>query len=65
MRTTLTVLATGVGLLALTACASTFSTPAGSSQAQSSLIGTNAVPRPAATVLDHPSRGAKPLGWMQ
>jgi hypothetical protein len=65
MRSTIAFLATGAGVLALTACASTFSNSTGASQAQSSLLGSSAVPRPAATALDYPSRGAQPLGWLK
>ncbi|HEY1682797.1 MAG TPA: hypothetical protein VGF98_14220 [Candidatus Tumulicola sp.] len=65
MRTTLSFFAIGAGLLASTACSPTVSTPMGASQAQSSILGSSAVPRPSATALEHPSRGAKPLGWMQ
>jgi hypothetical protein len=65
MRTTLSFLATGVGLLAVTACASTFSTSTGASQTQSSLFSSSTVPRPSATALEHPSRGARPLGWLK
>jgi hypothetical protein len=65
MRTSLAYLATWAGLLALTGCASTFSTSTGASQAQSSLLASSAVPRPAATALEHPSRRAKPAGWLR
>lgn len=65
MRTTLSFFALGTGLLVSSACSPTVSTPMGPSQAQSSILGSSAVPRPSATALEHPSRGAKPLGWMQ
>jgi hypothetical protein len=65
MRRTLAFLAIGAGALVSTACASTVSTPTGSSGAQSTLLSPGAVPRPSATLLDYPRRGARPLGWLK
>lgn len=64
MRRTLALLAMGAGVLASTACASTVSTPIGSSDSQSSLLSSSVVPRPSPTLLERPSRGAKPRGWL-
>jgi hypothetical protein len=64
MRRILGFLAMGA-VLAATACASTVSTPTGSPGAQSSLVGSNAVPKPAPTVLRQTNLGAKPRGWMR
>jgi DNA-binding beta-propeller fold protein YncE len=52
------------GVLALTACASTVATSTGSSEAQSSLFSSNAVPKPSPTLLRQPDLGAKPPGWL-
>lgn len=64
MRTLLVSLAVG-GVLASTACASTVSTSTGSSEAQSSLPSSNALPKPSPTLLRQPEVGPKPHGWLQ
>ncbi len=63
MRTILVFLATGA-VLALTACASAVSTSTGSSEVQSSLLSSNAVPKPSATLLRQPILGPKVHGWL-
>ncbi|MGA8532803.1 MAG: hypothetical protein WB615_01700 [Candidatus Tumulicola sp.] len=65
MRTALAFLAIGIGVFASTACAPMVSTSAGSSEAEPSLLSSNAVPKPSATVLRQPSFGPKPRGWLR
>jgi hypothetical protein len=65
MRTKLAFLAIGVGVLASTACAPTVSTSTGLSGAQPALLGSNAIPKPAPTILRQPDLGPKPHGWLE
>jgi DNA-binding beta-propeller fold protein YncE len=62
MRIKRALLALGVGMLASTACAPTIPTST-SSGPQSSLFGSNTVPKPASTMLEHSDPGRKPRGW--
>src|SRR5580692_11387121 len=65
MRAILTFLAIGAAALASTACAPTVSTSTSGFDAPSSPLSANAVPRPSSTLLEYPSFGAKPRGWLQ
>jgi hypothetical protein len=64
MRMKRALLALGVGMLASTACAPTIPTST-SSGLRPSLFGSNIVPKPASTMLEHSDPARKPRGWFR
>jgi hypothetical protein len=64
MRTKLAFFALLSGMLASTGCSPEISTSTGFSAAQPALPGSNAIPRPAPTILRQRDLGPKPHGWL-